>query len=183
MNHKNKIIVALLIMGVLAFCAVQFIVIPHNKANQEQYNADQNDSLTHDIESVLNYKNAYIGDNSNDTNLFYHLPLNHVPMKFQINSNDCSLTVNYLDTVKNIGEEKVYRDLIYNSAAAMALIDNLKQITYEFSGATFVFTREEIQNSFGKDLISLLNREVWNKNIQSKLNDSDFVSSFYKQSF
>lgn len=181
MNNKNKIIVALLIIGALTFCAIQFIVIPHNNAKREQYNANQNDSLTHDIESVLDYKSAYIGDNSNDANLFYHLPLNRVPMKFLINSNDCSLTVNYLDTVWNIGEDKVHRDLIYNSAAAMALIDNLKKITYEFSGVTFVFTREEIQSSFGNDLQSLLNKEAWNKNIQNKLKDSDFVSSFYKQ--
>ncbi|MDP4132973.1 MAG: DUF4825 domain-containing protein [Bacillota bacterium] len=181
MNKKNKAIIVLLVIGALAFCTIRFIIIPHNNAKQEQYNANQNDSLTHDIANVLRYKSAYVGDSSNDANLFYHLPLSSVSMKFQINPDDCSLTVNYLDTVWNIGEGKVHRDLVYNSAAAMALIDNLKQITYEFSGATFVFTREKIENSFGSDLSSFLDKETWNKKIQSRLNDSDFVSSFYKQ--
>lgn len=181
MNNKNKIIVALLVIGVLAFCVVQFVIIPHNNAKQEQYNANQNDSLQHDIESVLNYKSAYIGDSSNVANLFYHLPLHTISMKFEINPNDCYLTVNYLDTVWNIGEDKVHRDLIYNSTVAMALIDNLQQITYQFSGNTFVFTREKIQNSFGNDLSSLLDKEAWNKSVQSKLNDTDFVSGFYAQ--
>ena len=53
-------------------------------------------------------------------------------MKFEIDSEACTLTVNYLDTVWNIGEEKVQRDLIYNSVAAMAAIDNLSGITYNF---------------------------------------------------
>lgn len=180
MNNKNKIVVALLIFGFLAFCTVQFVIIPHNNAKQKQYDSNQNDSLTHDVESVLDYKSAYMGDSVNDVNLFHHLPLYTVTMKFKANSEKCFLTVNYLDTVWNIGEDKVHRDLIYNSVAAMALIDNLKQVTYEFSGATFVFTREEIQDSFGKDLTSLLSREVWNKNIQNRLNDINFVNGFYK---
>ncbi len=181
MNKKGKAIIVLLIIGVFAFCAVQFLLIPQINAKQEEYSANQNDSLTHDVESVLDYKSAYIGDNSNVANLFYHLPLNGTAMKFQIDSENCTLFVNYLDTVWNIGEEKVQRDLIYNSVAALALIDNLKQIAYEFSGDTFTFTRAAMEDYFGKGLSSLLDKEIWKEKIQSRLNDADFVSSFYGQ--
>ena len=181
MNKKGKAIIALLVVGVFAFCAVQFILIPHINAKQEEDSANQNDSITHDIESVLEYKSAYCGDNSNIANLFYHLPLNSISMKFQIESENCILFVYYLDTVWNIGEDKVQRDLIYNSVAALALIDNLMQITYEFSGDTFTFTRVAMEDCFGKDLSSLLNKEIWKEKIQSRLNDADFVSSFYGQ--
>ncbi len=180
MDKKNKLIIILLIIGVLAFCAVQFIIIPHNKAMQEEYNARQNDSLTHDIENILSYKSAYIGDASNNANLFNRLPLNSVHRKFKIDPDDCFLTIYYLDTLWNIGEAKVHRDLVYNSVSAMALIDNLEQITYEFSGDVFIFTREEIENLFDHDLSSLLNQETWNEKVQSKLHDSDFVSRFYE---
>ena len=101
-------------------------------------------------------------------------------MKFQIDSSHCSLTVSYLDTVWNIGEEKVQRDLIYNSAAAFSLIDNLKAITYEFSGNSYSFTRAQFENVFGNPLSSLLEKKTWSKKIQTKLNDINFVESFYR---
>jgi len=179
MNKKTKIIIILLAAGVLLFSAVQFIIIPSINHRQEQYAAAQNDSLTHDINSVLKYKSQYIGDNSNTVNLFYNLPLNNVSMKFQINSDDCSLTVNYLDTVWNIGEEKVQRDLVYNSATAFSLIDNLTKITYEFSGKSYFFTRSQFENVFGTPLPSLLNQKILSEKIQSKLDDTKFVEEFY----
>jgi hypothetical protein len=179
MNKKTKIIIILLVVGALLFSVVQFIIIPTINHRQEQYAVAQTDSLTHDINSVLKYKSQYIGDNSNTANLFYNLPLNNVSMKFQINSDDCSLTVNYLDTIWNIGEEKVQRDLVYNSAAAFSLIDNLTKITYEFSGKSYSFTRSQFENAFGTPLSSLLNQKVWSEKIQSKLDDTTFVEEFY----
>ncbi len=179
MNKRNKVIIALLVLGVLAFGAVEFVIVPQNNAMQAEYASNQNDALTHDIESVMEYKSLYMGDNSNDANLFYHLPLNSVAMKFQIDADEYALTVNYLDTVGNIGEDKVHRDIVYNSIAAMALIDNLEQITYEFSGDTYVFTREKIENFTEKELSLLLDKETWNEKIQSKISDKDFINSFF----
>lgn len=89
-------------------------------------------ALTHDISAIEDYKTAYLGDANNVRDLFGNLPLNNIPRQFEINSDDCTLTVNYLDTVWNIGEDKVQRDLIYNTVAAMAAIDNLSGITYNF---------------------------------------------------
>ena len=180
MNKKNKLIITLLAVGVLMFSAVQVVILPARASKQEKYNAQQTDSLTHDISNVLKYKNQYVGNNSNTLNLFYHLPMNNLSMKFQIDSSHCSLTVSYLDTVWNIGEEKVQRDLIYNSAAAFSLIDNLKAITYEFSGNSYSFTRAQFENVFGNPLSSLLEKKTWSKKIQTKLNDINFVESFYR---
>jgi len=87
-------------------------------------------------------------------------------MKIEINSEDCILTVNYLDTVWNIGEEKVQRDLLYNSVAAMAAIDNLSGITYNFSGDSYSFTRKQIEDVFGTPLSNLLKQEKWSEKIQ-----------------
>lgn len=111
----------------------------------------------------MDYKSPYIGDASNIGNLFWNLPLNNVDMKFEINSETCALTVNYLDTVWNIGEEKVQCDLVYNSVAAMAAIDNLSGITYNFSGESYSFSRKQIEEVFGSPLSELLEQEKWNK--------------------
>ena len=114
MNKKSKIIIGLLVVAVILFCLIQFWIIPTNQAKEEAYAQNQTDALTHDITSIEDYKSPYIGNASNVSNLFWNLPLNNVDMKFEIDSDTCNLTVNYLDTVWNIGEEKVHRDLIYN---------------------------------------------------------------------
>ena len=131
-------------------------------------------------EAIEDYKTAYLGDANNVRDLFGNLPLNNIPRQFEINSDDCTLTVNYLDTVWNIGEDKVQRDLIYNTVAAMAAIDNLSGITYNFSGDSYSFERTQIEDIFGAPLSNLLEQEKWSNDVQDKLKDTDFVEQFYK---
>ena len=180
MNKKNKMIIGLLAIAVILFCIIQFGIITANQEKQVEYAKNQTDALTHDITSIEDYKNPYIGNASNVGNLFWNLPLNNVDMKFEIDSEACTLTVNYLDTVWNIGEEKVQRDLIYNSVAAMAAIDNLSGITYNFSGDSYSFERTQIEDVFGTPLSNLLEQEKWRNDVQDKLKDTDFVEQFYK---
>lgn len=175
MSKKNKIIIGLVILAVVLFCGIQFGIIPANQKKQAEYAKNQTDALTHDISAIEDFKNPYVGNASNTTQLFYALPLNQIAMKFQINSDECSLTVNYLDTVWNIGEEKVHRDLVYNSVAAMAAIDNLTAITYEFSGDSFYFSREQLEAVLSSPLSDLLDKDIWSEKIQSQLSSPDFM--------
>ena len=162
MNKKNKMIIGLLAIAVILFCIIQFGIIPADQEKQVEYAKNQTDALTHDITSIEDYKNPYIGNASNVGNLFWNLPLNNVDMKFEIDSEACTLTVNYLDTVWNIGEEKVQRDLIYNS------------------GDSYSFERTQIEDVFGTPLSNLLEQEKWRNDVQDKLKDTDFVEQFYK---
>lgn len=180
MTKKSKLIICLLAIAVILFCVIQFWAIPAKQARQEEYARNQTDALTHDISAIEDYKSSYVGDASSTANLFYSLPLCNVSMKFQIDSETCALTVNYLDTVWDIGEEKVQRDLIYNSAAAMAAIDNLSGITYEFSGDVYFFDRERMEAVFGTPLSALLaDKETWNEEVREQLKSADFVAQFY----
>ncbi len=179
MNKKSKRISCLLGIAVILFCIIQFGVIPADQEKQEKYAQNQTDALTHDITSIEDYKSPYIGNASNTGNLFWNLPLNNVDMKFEIHSETCALTVNYLDTVWNIGEEKVQRDLIYNSVAAMAAIDNLSGITYNFSGKSYSFSRKQMEDVFGSPLSELLEQEKWSNEVQDKLSAADFVEQFF----
>lgn len=180
MNKKNKVIIGLLAIAIVLFCAIQFWIIPTNRAKEAEYARNQTDALTHDISVVEDYRTPYVGNASNTCGLFEVLPLSNISKKFEINSEDCILTVNYLDTVWNIGEEKVQHDLVYNSVAAMAAIDNLSGITYNFSGNSYSFTRKQIEDVFGTPLSNLLKQENWNEEVQSKLKDMDFVGQFFK---
>lgn len=177
--NKNKVIIGLLAAAVIVFGVIRFGVIPANQVKQTEYANDQTDALTHDISVVEDFKSPYVGNASNVANLFYSLPLCNISMEFQIDSEACALTVSYHDTVENLGVEKVRRDLLYNSIAAMAAVDNLSAITYRFSDNAYSFEREEIEAGFGTPLSGLLNQETWTQRVQSKLSSADFVEPFY----
>lgn len=179
MNKKNKVIICLLVIAVVLFFAIIFWMIPANQKKQADYTRDQTDARTHAISVIEEYRSAYVGDATNISGLFEHLPLNNISKKYEINSKDCTLTVNYLDTIWNIGEEKVQRDLIYNSVAAMAAIDNLNGITYNFSGNNYTFSRKEIEDVFGSPLSDLLLPEKWNNEVQIRLLSKEFCQQFY----
>ncbi|MEG2012692.1 MAG: DUF4825 domain-containing protein [Anaerovoracaceae bacterium] len=178
-SKKSKIIVALLVIGALLFVIVRFVVIPMNLEKAAKYQREQMDSLTHHIESVFEYESQYIGDNVNTGNLFNNLPMYNVSKRFEIDSAECNITVSYLDTVWNIGKEKVQRDLIYNSIASFALVDNLEKIAYKFPGESFSFERSKFEKMFGKPLSKLLDEKTWNDRVQTKLHDEKFVTTFY----
>lgn len=181
MSKKSRLILCLLAVAIILFCMIQFVMIPAKHEKQAAYTQNQTDALTHDIFAITRYKSPYIGDASNVGNLFWALPLNDVAMNFEIDSETCALTVNYLDTVWNIGEEKVRRDLIYNSAAAMATIDNLTKITYHFSGKSYSFDRHQMEDVFGSPLSELLEEAKWSKEVQNNLNSTDFINQFFNQ--
>ena len=179
MNTKDKVILGLLAVAIMLFCAIQFWFLPAEEARQADYARNQTDSLTHDISAIEKYRFPYVGNASNVGNLFEHLPLGNVSKKYEIDSENCTLTVDYLDTVWNIGEEKVQRDLIYNSVAAMAAIDNLEGITYHFTGDSYSFDRKELEDYFGSPLSDLLSPETWKEAVQSQLSSQEFCRQFY----
>lgn len=179
MSRRNQALLALLTGAAVLFCVLQFWLLPAREARLAAYERDQRDALTHDITAVEKYRGPYVGDASNLGNLFYKLPLGDLPMKFQIDSERCAVTVSYQETVWSVGEEKVRRDLLYNAVAAMASIDNLAEITYEFSGNTFLFQREALEQALGSPLSGLLSREVWEEKVQGQLGSEEFVGQFY----
>lgn len=179
MRKKNILILCLLAVAILLFCTIRFGILPYNQAREAEYQQNQTDALTHDITAIQKFKNPYIGNASNTGNLFYALPLNNVPMTFEIDSKACTLTVIYSDTVQAIGAEKVRRNLIYNSAAAMAAIDNLAGITYRFSDESFSFTRTQFEDVLGSPLSDLLEPERWETDVQEPLASADFVALFF----
>ncbi len=117
---------------------------------------EQDDALTHDVTPIAQLGPISLGDNNGVRELFGALPLHSVDRKYEIDAEHESLTINYLEVVGDIGVDDVWRDLIYNSVVSMASIPNLSDITYNFVGDGYSFTREEIEDVFGKRLPDLL---------------------------
>jgi hypothetical protein len=209
MKNRNRIISALFIIGVILYLAVQGIIIPGNAKKQEEYKLAQLDATTQDLKCILVFKSPYMGDASNDINLFYNLPLSINNMTFHIIPEEFTLEVNYKEELIKVGKisrgnrkvttdkssgnsagedtqndrKEVYKDLIYNSTAAFALIDNLDKINYNFTDVTYSVTRESIEKLYDLPLTDLLSKEHWKAKVQNQLKDSEFIDKSIKNTF
>lgn len=82
MAARNKVIVALAMVGVLLLVYIQGVLIPNKLERERRYELEQQSPLTHDVSTILPYKSQYMGDASNLTNLYAHLPLNGEKERF-----------------------------------------------------------------------------------------------------
>ena len=90
------------------------------------------------------------------------------------------LEMNYKDTIRNIGEEKVKRSLLYNSTAAFALIENLKEIDYNFSEASYQAKRTDIEALYS-NFLYILQTDQWKTSVQAKMNNTQYVDEAFKK--
>lgn len=176
MKARNKFILGLIVVGIALFGIVQGIIIPRIAQNEQQYAAAQQDPLTHDFENTLKYKNQYMGNAGNVTNLFRSLPLNNVDRSFQLYPDTYTVEINYKESIGDIGEDQVGRALIYNATAAFALIDNLEAIHFHFiNGASAKVLRSDVERWYGVKAAALAEQGNWRNRVQSKLDDEEYV--------
>lgn len=180
MKTRNKLIILVAIIGVVLFAVVQGIVIPNNNERSKQYIDNQKNPTTHDLNSILKYKNKYMGNFSNISNLFHALPLNNSLMSFELFSDKLTVQVNYKDTTESINENQINKALIYNSTAAFALIDNLEAINYNIMGLNYKVLRSDVEKWYGGDLTGLLKNDEWKRKVQDKLEDNEYVNDCTK---
>lgn len=129
-----------------------------------------------ETEAVRAYASPYVGNISNTVNLFYHLPLGDVPARFEI-GDDASLCVRYQAALADLDADKVRRDLVYDSAAAFALIDNLSAVCYAFSDGSYAFTRTQMEAVLGAPLSELCGGAAMHDRVQARLDDAEFLAA------
>lgn len=166
----------------LAFSVTQFALVPFQNAQTKKYELTQKDPCTHDLNSILRYKNHYLGNNSNTIHLFYQLPLAEAGMRFQIFSENLSLKVEYPYSASIRGERTVNQSLIYNSVAAFALISNLQKITFRFTDKAVTITRTDVEKIY-RDPSALLQKDIWKTKVQNLLQNKAFVTRCQKIMF
>ena len=139
------------------------------------------------IDNIINYKNKYVGDNSNDGNLLRSLPLYEYGLVFEINPEKLGLTVDYHITDWYINDDMyVERALVYNSVSIFSLIDNVQYITYNFTGKSYKIERAKVQEiypNYNKINEDGINKENFNIYLESKIVDDTFIKDIFNQLF
>lgn len=137
------------------------------------------------IDNIIKYKNNYIGNNSNTGNLISSLPLSEYGYTFEIDSGRLGLEINYHITDWYINENLyLEKSLIYNSVSIFALIDNIKYINYNFSGKSYRVSKDKIKEyypNYDKIVNSGLDKANFNKYLEDKINDNDFIDSIFNK--
>lgn len=180
MKNRNLIIICLVIIGAIIFGVFQYVVIPKNNERNEKYISNQQNPITHNLNTVLKYKNKYMGSAENIGNLFYNLPLGEITTSFELFPESLTLQVN-CEITEDVSADKLNRGLIYNSTAAFALIDNLEKIHYNFGDFVYLVSRVDVEKWYGEELSKLLDEDKWKEKVQDKLKDNEYVNNCAKE--
>ena len=136
------------------------------------------------IENLMKYRSKYVGDNSNTGNLIGSLPFSEHGYVFEIDSENCGLTINYHFTDWYDGNLYTEKALVYNSVSMFSLIENLESITFNFSGSSFSIARDAIEENYpgysGINKEGKINIKKFHKYVDSRINDYEFVSDMMK---
>ncbi len=140
------------------------------------------------IDNIINYRNKYIGNNSNIGNLISNLPLSEYGYVFEIDSKNNGLIISYNTTDWYYNENQyINKALIYNSVSIFMLIDNVNYITFNFSGGTYKVEKSVIQENYPNyfDILSdgKIDKNKFNEYVENKMNDNTFVEKIFRECF
>lgn len=139
------------------------------------------------IDNIIGYKNKYVGNNSNDSNLIGKLPLSEYGYVIEIDSKNLGLTIDYHVTDWYIGENQyLEKSLLYNTVSIFLLIDNVQEITFNFSGKFYQVTRKQIEEHYPnyKEIAeNEIDKEKFNEYVEKKMNDEEFVEKMFREIF
>ncbi|WP_277668373.1 DUF4825 domain-containing protein [Caproiciproducens galactitolivorans] len=178
MKTRDRIIIALGIIGILfVFATIQI----RNKQYQVEkaYAQAQQEVTSHDLQSILPYKNKYMGNAPNNINLFSHLPLSDYPRNYSQNPDTFTFEIHFEGTASGMGKNRLQKEILYSSVAGFALIDNLQSLKYDFTDQCFTVRRKDIEKQYG-DLKVLLNESSWHA-MQEKLKKTGDVERIFTE--
>ena len=131
------------------------------------------------IDNIIKYKNKYVGNNSNTSNLIANLPLSEYGYVIEIDSKNNGITIDYHITDWYINEDKyLEKALLYNTVSIFSLIDNVDYIKYNFSGRTYMAYRKDVTN-FPHYTLVFKNKTNFSKYLENKMNDNEFVYKYF----
>ncbi len=140
------------------------------------------------IENISKYKHNYLGNNSNTGNLISNLPLSEYGYVFELDSDNLGITIDYHITDWYINDDLyIQKSLMYNSVSIFSLIDNVKCIKYNFSGNSYKIERKTLEDNYPNYLElkkdNKINVETFNKYVENRMNDIDFVENTFSKLF
>lgn len=164
-----------------------YIVDQKGEYTKETIPTSEFNRIKSGIDKIINYKDKYVGNNTNDGNLISHLPLSEYGYTFEIDSKNLGLSIDYKTESNKIDELYLKKSLLYNSVSIFALIENAQFINFNFEERDYAVTREKIQETYPNYAEVVKNNELdknnFNKYIEDMMKDDDFVVKEFSNIF
>ncbi len=181
MKKRGIIIAILLVLGLIGMVSTEFYIKPFLKGKEEQYALENKKPESHHIEIVEKYKNKYMGNGGNISNLNYNLPLSEIKRTNEINGEDLEFIIHYEASTDEIETRYLKSSLIYNATANFALIENLQLITFNFQDLSYTFSRANLEKWYGTSASSLLENNLWKEKVQKELKMDSYIEEAFTE--
>ncbi len=171
MKGRWKQAMALGVLVLAVYGVLLGVYLPQKEREQEAWRLAQEDARTHDVTTIYPYESPYMGDAANLGALLGVLPLPDVPGSMELEPDQFLLRLVLDGTYAQAGEEEtVKRNLLYDSVALCAAVDNLQQVSFVFDDREISYDRATLEEWFGADLRALLEEEeTWKTQVQDRL--------------
>lgn len=125
-----------------------------------------------------------MGDAANTIHLFENLPLQDLPVSYENDPDSLTFQIDYNIDLASLSEQTVMRSLIYNSAAAFGLIDNLNGLRYRFLDNEFSVSRADFSQYFEQSFSELVQSpSLWESAVKEPLQDDNIVIALIETYF
>lgn len=130
---------------------------------------------------IFQYKNSYVGDNSAIGSILGMLPQSDRLKQFSLSTAEkpYRITVQYNEAASPMSESEIRETVIFNATFLFALVRNVDQVHLELEGQSYLITREQLQNWYGKDLDQFENEQDLRNLTQEFIPDTDKVEQLF----
>lgn len=182
-RRRNIGILILLLAGLVGFSVVEGVALPRQNQREAEYQAAQNNPLTHDIARTAKFQTRYMGDASKVGGLFGSLPIGPI-RSFAMDPDVFTVQINLDSSAPRAGADRD-RAYLYSATAAFAYIDNLEAVIYNEGSAAYRVTREDLLAWYDTDTFSSLtaSNAAWKAAVQDKLADPEYAQRAFRELF
>lgn len=143
------------IIGIVCIIALSMVLLTSGLSEDTTH---ETDIEKYNAEKLLQFKSAYVGDNSKVVNLVSSLPYGqlHSKVSLQTKARPYGVTIEYDFSGSGVDISEVLVRLKENAIIMLALIDNADFVTYKLKmdgkNYNYQYPRAALQQSFSKDL-------------------------------
>ena len=172
---RNYVIVMLITIGFVCSYSMMFYAAPKISRTAPAYFEGLNNPTTHDLSTITKFKSSEM-ENTDLQELFKNLPMKGELKSVTTDYADKSVTIKY----GNSGSDKLFikKAVIYNSTAAYALADNLKNIYFEIGEDRFYVKRSSVISLYD-NFKNILSSTVWEVDVKINLKDDKYSENAF----
>lgn len=133
-------------------------------------------------ETIFQYKDSYIGDNSAVVGIIEQLRNNEQFEKLSLETKKkpYGMIIDYKESA-NMSEKAMEEAALYNATFLFALIKNAEWVIFDFKKQKFTVTKKKFEKWYGTQVENISNEKDLKNFAKEQLNNQNRVNEFFKR--